>query len=58
MQLTGEQLVKAYRIMCTTRKFGVRMHKECTTGQILGFVDRCASTHRGHGHSIGKGAES
>ena len=58
MQLTGEQLVKAYRSMCTIREFGERMHKEFTTGQILGFVHPYASTHRGHGHSIGKGAES
>lgn len=58
MQLTGEPLVKAYRSMRTSRKFGERMHKEFTIGQILGFVDRCATTHRGHGHSIGKGAKS
>jgi pyruvate dehydrogenase E1 component alpha subunit len=58
MQLTGEQLVKAYRSMCTIREFGERMHKEFTTGQILGFVDRYASTHRGHGRSIEEGARS
>jgi len=58
MRLTGEQLVKAYRSMCTIREFGERMHKEFTTGRIFDFVDRNASTHRGHGHSIGKGAES
>ena len=44
--------------MCTTREFADRMHKEFTSGQVLGFVDRYASTHRAHGHSIGKGAES
>ena len=58
MRLTGEQRVKAYRSMCTIRYFGECMHKEFTTGQIFGFVDRNASMHRGHGHSIGKGAES
>ena len=58
MQLTGEQLVKAYRSMCTIRKFAERMHKEFTTRQIPGLVRLYASTHRGHGHSIGKGAES
>lgn len=58
MQFTGEQLVKAYRSMCTIREFGERMHEEFTTGQILGFVLRYASTDGGHGHSIGKGAKS
>ena len=58
MQFTGDQLVKAYRSMCTIREFGERMHKEFTTRQIPGFVDRYASTHRAHGHSIGKGTES
>lgn len=58
MQLTGKQLVNAYRSMCTIREFGVRMHKEFTTGQIHGFVYPYASTHRGHGHSIEEGAES
>ena len=57
MQLTGEHLVKAYRSMCTIRKFGECMHMEFTTRQILGVVDRNASTHRAHGHLIGKGAE-
>ncbi len=58
MQLTGEQLVKAYRSMCVIRKFGERMHKDFTTRQIPGLVRFYAGTHRGHGHSIGKGAES
>lgn len=58
MQLTCEQLVKAYRSMRTIRELGERMHKEFTTGQIFGSVDRYASTHRGHGHSIEKGAVS
>jgi len=58
MQFTAEQLVKAYGSMCTIREFGERMHKEFTTRQIPGLVRLYASTHRGHGHSIGKGAES
>jgi len=58
MQLTGEQLIKAYRGMCTIREFEERMHKEFTTGQIFGLVHRCASTHRGRGHSIKEGAKS
>ena len=58
MQLTGKHLVNAYRSMCTIGEFVERMHKEFTTGQILGFVHHYASTHRGHGHSIDKGAES
>jgi TPP-dependent pyruvate/acetoin dehydrogenase alpha subunit len=58
MQLTGEQLVKAYWSMCTIREFEERVHKEFTIGQSLGFVHRCASTHCGHGHSIKEGAKS
>ena len=58
MQLTGEQFIKAYRSMRTIRESAERMHKQFTTGQIVGFVDRCASTDRDHGHSIGKGAAS
>ena len=58
MQLTGEQLIKAYRSMCTIRKFGERMHKEITTRQIPGLVRLYTITRGGHGHSIGKGAES
>ena len=59
-QLTSEEPVKAYRRMCTIRKFGKLecVHKESTSGQVLGFVDSCASMHRAHGHLIGKGAES
>jgi hypothetical protein len=34
------------------------VHKEFTTGQILGFVDPHARAHRGHGHSIEQGAQS
>lgn len=40
------------------REFGECMHKEFTTGQILGFVDPDASTQRVHGHSIEKGVVS
>jgi len=58
MQLTGEQRVKAYGSMRTIRKFGERMHKEFTTGQVLGRVHPYASTHRGHRHSIEEGAKS
>jgi TPP-dependent pyruvate/acetoin dehydrogenase alpha subunit len=58
MQLTGEQLIKAYLSMCTIRKFGECMHKEFTTRQIPGLVRSYAITHRRHGHSIAKGAES
>lgn len=57
-QSIGEQLVKAYRSMCTIGKFRERMHKEFTTRQIPGRVRLYASTHGGYGHSIGKGAES
>lgn len=58
MRLTGEQAVKAYRSMCTIGKFGEHMREEFTTRQIPGHVRRYASAHGGHGHSIGKGAES
>ena len=44
--------------MRTIRKFGERMHKEFTTGQVLGRVHPYASTHRGHRHSIEEGAKS
>jgi TPP-dependent pyruvate/acetoin dehydrogenase alpha subunit len=77
MQISSEQLVKAYRSMCTIREFEERVHKEFATGQIPGFVhlyageeasavgvcmqlddsDHIASTHRGHGHAIGKGCD-
>jgi hypothetical protein len=57
-QLAGDQPVKTEPTMCTIREFGVRMYKEFTTRQIFGFVHPYAITHRGHGHSIGKGAES
>ncbi len=57
VQLPGEQLIKAYRGMCTVGEFGERVHKEFTTGQILGFVHRYAK-HCGHGYSIKEGAES
>ncbi len=77
MQISGEELVKAYRGMCTIREFEERVHKEFATGQIPGFVhlyageeasavgvcmqlddgDHIASTHRGHGHAIGKGCD-
>ena len=58
MQITGEQLVRAYRSMCTIREFEERVHKEFATEPILGFVHPNASTYRGHGHSIKEGAES
>ena len=77
MQISSEELVKAYRGMCTIREFEERVHKEFATGQIPGFVhlyageeasavgvcmqlddgDHIASTHRGHGHAIGKGCD-
>lgn len=38
MQLSSEQLTKAYRGMCTIREFEERVHKEFATGQIPGFV--------------------
>ena len=58
MQLTGKQLINAYRSMCTIREVAERMHKEFTAGQSRGFVHPYASTHRGHNHSIKEGAES
>ena len=58
MQFMAEKLVKAYRSMCIIREFGECMHNDFTTGQILGFVHRYASTHRGHGPSIEEEAES
>jgi TPP-dependent pyruvate/acetoin dehydrogenase alpha subunit len=58
LQRAGEQSVKAWLIMCTIREFAERMHKQFTTGQISGFGDRYPGTHRGHGRSIRKGAES
>ena len=56
MQVTGEQLIKAYRSMCTIREFGECMHQEFATRQIPDLVRLHAITHRGL--SIGKGAES
>lgn len=38
MQLSSEELIKAYRGMCTIREFEERVHKEFATGQIPGFV--------------------
>ena len=58
MQLTGERRFNAFRSMCTVRKFAEHMHKEFTTRQIPGLVRLYTITHRGNGHSIGKGAES
>ena len=58
MQFTGEQLVKAYRSMCTIRELEGRVHKELVTSRMRGFVDAYASTHRAHGHLIEEGAES
>ena len=38
MQISSEELTKAYRSMCTIREFEERVHKEFATGQIPGFV--------------------
>lgn len=38
MQMSSEELTKAYRGMCTIREFEERVHKEFATGQIPGFV--------------------
>lgn len=38
MQLSREELTRAYRGMCTIREFEERVHKEFATGQIPGFV--------------------
>ena len=38
MQMSTEELMKAYRAMCTIRDFEERVHKEFATGQIPGFV--------------------
>jgi acetoin:2,6-dichlorophenolindophenol oxidoreductase subunit alpha len=38
MQLSRDQLLRAYRSMCTIREFEERVHKEFATGQIPGFV--------------------
>jgi len=77
MQLSREDLTKAYTKMRTIREFEERVHKEFATGQIPGFVhlyageetsavgvcmqlngvDYITSTHRGHGHCIGKGCD-
>lgn len=38
MQISSEELIKAYRGMCTIREFEERVHKEFATGQIPGFV--------------------
>ena len=37
-ELTKEQLLEAYRIMRTIREFEERLHTECATGEIPGFV--------------------
>jgi TPP-dependent pyruvate/acetoin dehydrogenase alpha subunit len=58
MQLTSEQSVKAHSSVCTIRKFEERVHNEFFTGQIFGFVHRCASTHRDHGQSIEEETQS
>lgn len=77
MQLSRDDLTKAYTEMRTIREFEERVHKEFATGQIPGFVhlyageetsaigvcmqlngaDYITSTHRGHGHCIGKGCD-
>jgi len=36
--MSSEELMKAYRGMCTIREFEERVHKEFATGQIPGFV--------------------
>lgn len=38
MQMSSEQLIAAYRSMCTIREFEERVHKEFASGQIPGFV--------------------
>ncbi len=38
MQISSDQLLNAYRRMCTIREFEERVHKEFATGQIPGFV--------------------
>lgn len=38
MQISSDELTKAYRTMCTIREFEERVHKEFATGQIPGFV--------------------
>jgi TPP-dependent pyruvate/acetoin dehydrogenase alpha subunit len=78
MQLSRDDLLKAYQQMRTIREFEERVHEEFSAGNIPGFVhlyageeasavgfcmhltdvDRIASTHRGHGHSIAKGCDT
>jgi pyruvate dehydrogenase E1 component alpha subunit len=78
MQLSRDDLLKAYHQMRTIREFEERVHEEFSAGNIPGFVhlyageeasgvgfcmhltdvDRIASTHRGHGHSIAKGCDT
>jgi acetoin:2,6-dichlorophenolindophenol oxidoreductase subunit alpha len=78
VQLSREDLLKAYYQMRTIREFEERVHEEFSAGNIPGFVhlyageeasavgfcmhltnvDRIASTHRGHGHSIAKGCDT
>ena len=78
MQLSRDDLLKAYHQMRTIRDFEERVHDEFSAGNIPGFVhlyageeasgvgfcmhltdvDRIASTHRGHGHSIAKGCDT
>jgi pyruvate dehydrogenase E1 component alpha subunit len=38
MQLSREELLRAYRSMCTIRQFEERVHAEFATGDIPGFV--------------------
>jgi len=38
MQISTEDLLRAYRAMCTVREFEERVHKEFATGQVPGFV--------------------
>lgn len=38
MQLSREQLVQAFRKMCTIRAFEERLHDEIATGEIAGFT--------------------
>jgi len=58
MHLTGKQLVRAYRTMCTIQKCEERVHKAFAKGPIRGFVYSYANTHRAHAHSIEEGAQS
>ena len=50
MQLTREQLVKAYRSTRTVRRGEERVHKLFSIGQILGFVHPFLNQHPSRSH--------